>query len=226
MTPSRDVRLLPTLLLSSMTLYGFLLVWAQSDTIELTTISENQRSPISPAGFNILTGRNVTIDLPHWHSTSMMPRVITPGQDTAMNVDKSPTATANLKSATIPLPTAPTSKTRGARQPSAITEAKNCTPGTDIGTTGSASIIPRAIKSTRAATNSRGGVIIHIHSLLYMTLHRTAGRVSIKVKLQSSAPKDEAIKVFLQKLPDVTVTLGPQRTPMSCLKNESSSLFG
>ncbi|KAM4028709.1 uncharacterized protein ACNLHF_024011 isoform 1-T1 [Anomaloglossus baeobatrachus] len=216
MTPSRDVRLLPTLLLSSMTLYGFLLVWAQSDTIELTTISENQRSPISPAGFNILTGRNVTIDLPHWHSTSMMPRVITPGQDTAMNVDKSPTATANLKSATIPLPTAPTSKTRGARQPSAITEAKNCTPGTDIGTTGSASIIPRAIKSTRAATNSRG-------------------RVSIKVKLQSSAPKDEAIKVFLQKacdffqclqLPDVTVTLGPQRTPMSCLKNESSSLFG
>ncbi|XP_073532908.1 uncharacterized protein [Phyllobates terribilis] len=214
MTQRRDVTLLPMLLLASMTLYGFLLVWAQSDTIELTTTSGSQGSPMSPAGFNIATGGNVSIDLPHWHSTSMVPMVTTPAPDTALNMDNAPTAAANLNSATIPLPTAPTTRTRGARESPAITDAKmsaakTLTPGTNIGTTDSINVIPRAIKKSRAASNS-------------------TGRVSIKVKLQSSALKDDAIKVFLEKACDffqsmqlegVTMTLGPDRTPMSCLKN-------
>ncbi|XP_069588099.1 uncharacterized protein [Ranitomeya imitator] len=208
----RDVTLLPTLLLASMTLYGFLLVWAQSDSIELTTTSGNQGSPMSPAGFNIATGGNLSIDLPHRHSTSMVP-MVTSAQDTALNMEKAPTSAANLNSATIPLPTAPTTNTGGAKDPTAITDdavsaMKTLTPG-NIGTTGSSNTIPRAIRGSRAASNS-------------------TGRVSIKVKLQTSAHKDEAIQVFLQKacdffqslhLEDVTVTLGPERTPMSGFKN-------
>ncbi|XP_077124476.1 uncharacterized protein LOC143781649 [Ranitomeya variabilis] len=209
MPQRRDVTLLPTLLLASMTLYGFLLVWAQSDTIELTTTSGNQGSAMSPAGFNIATGGNLSIDLPHRHITSMVPRVTIPAQDTALNMDKAQTSAANLNSATIPLPTALTTNTGGVKEPTAITDdAKTLTPG-NIGTTGSTNTIPRAIRGSRAASNS-------------------TGRVSIKVKLQSSAPRDEAIQVFLKKacdffqslhLEDVTVTLGPERTPMSCFKN-------
>ncbi|XP_073411155.1 uncharacterized protein [Dendrobates tinctorius] len=211
MPQGRDVTLLPTLLLSAMTLYGFLLVWAQSDTIELTTTSGNQGSPMSPAGFNIATGGNVSIDFPHRHSTSMVRVVTTPAQDTALNMDKAPTSAANLSSATIPLPTDPTTKTGGAKEPTddTVSAVKTLTPGTIVGTTGSTNTIPRAITGSRAASSS-------------------SGRVSIKVKLQSSAPKDEVIKVFLKKACDffqslhlegATLTLGPERTPMSCLKN-------
>ncbi|XP_077127078.1 uncharacterized protein LOC143782946 isoform X2 [Ranitomeya variabilis] len=209
MPQRRDVTLLPTLLVASMTLFGFLLVWAQSDTIELTTTSWNQGSPMSPAGFNIATGGNVSIDLPHRHSTSMVPMVTTSAQDTALNMDKAPTSTASLNSATIPLPTAPTTNTRSAKEPAAITDdTKTLTPG-NLGNTGSSNTIPREIAGSRAASNS-------------------SGRVSINVKLQSSAPKDETIQVFLKKacvffqslhLEDVTVTLGPGRTPISCFKN-------
>ncbi|XP_069585088.1 uncharacterized protein [Ranitomeya imitator] len=209
MPQRRDVTLLPTLLLASMTLFGFLLVWAQSDTIELTTTSGNQGSPMTPAGFNIATGGNVSIDLPHRHSTSMVPMVTNSAQDTALNIGRAPTSAAKLNSATIPLPTALTTNTGGAKEPAAITDdTKTITPG-NIGTAGSSNTIPRAITGSRAASNS-------------------SGRVSINVKLQSSAPKDEAIQVFLKKacvffqslhLEDVTVTMGPGQTPMSCFKN-------
>ncbi|XP_077127076.1 uncharacterized protein LOC143782946 isoform X1 [Ranitomeya variabilis] len=221
MPQRRDVTLLPTLLVASMTLFGFLLVWAQSDTIELTTTSWNQGSPMSPAGFNIATGGNVSIDLPHRHSTSMVPMVTTSAQDTALNMDKAPTSTASLNSATIPLPTAPTTNTRSAKEPAAITDdTKTLTPG-NLGNTGSSNTIPREIAGSRAASNSSDRVILN-------TALPNMCRVSINVKLQSSAPKDETIQVFLKKacvffqslhLEDVTVTLGPGRTPISCFKN-------
>ncbi|XP_066434823.1 uncharacterized protein [Eleutherodactylus coqui] len=201
----QDVTLLPTLLLASMTVYGFLLVWAQNDPIEFTTATGDYGHPMSPVGFNIGTGGNVSIELAPWHTTSMVPAVITPAGDATVNMDSTPTAASSLSVATIPLPTASTNNS-GARASPAVTRS----PGISPGTAGNANTIPRSIKRSRAATNS-------------------TGRVSIKVKIQSSAPKNGTLELFLQqvcelfqtlKLEDVQVTLGPERTTMLCFPSK------
>lgn len=186
MTQRRDLTL-PTLLLASLTAYGFLLVWAQNDTIELTTPIGGHGNPNSPAGFNIVTGKNVSIELAPWHSTSTVPAVTTSVHYTTGNPGVIPTAATSA--ATIPPPTAATT-----------------TGGASSQHTANVHSVPRSIKRSRAATNS-------------------TGRISIKVKIQSSAPQGEAMAIFLQKvctlfqtlqLEDVIVTLGPERTPMLC----------
>lgn len=197
MTQRRDLTL-PTLLLASLTAYGFLLVWAQNDTIELTTPIGGHGNPISPAGFNIVTGKNVSIELAPWHSTSTVPAVTTPVHYTTGNPGVIPTAATSA--ATIPPPTAAKNRS-GLSSGTAAT-----TGGASSQHTANVHSIPRSIKRSRAATNS-------------------TGRISIKVKIQSSAPQGEAMAIFLQKvctlfqtlqLEDVIVTLGPERTPMLC----------
>ncbi|XP_044149546.1 uncharacterized protein LOC122938235 [Bufo gargarizans] len=203
MNRRRDVTL-PMLLLASVTVYGFLLVWAQTDTIELTTITGDLVSPVSPPmnpAFNIVSGGNVSIELSAWPSTTMVPAVTTPGQDT--NMDSTTTAAASLNGATIPLPTAATNNSDVCGDTTTRSAARESTPQT----TGSANMVPRSMKKSRAVTNF-------------------TGHVSIKVRIQSSAPKDEAMEMFLKKaceffhtlqLEDVHVMLGPEKTPMLCL---------
>ncbi|XP_075684063.1 uncharacterized protein LOC142652299 [Rhinoderma darwinii] len=214
MNRSRDVTL-PTLLLASLTVYGFLLVWAQNDTIEFTTITEDQKSPMSPAGFHIVTGGNVSIQLAPWHSTSIMPAVTTPTQDTTVTMDSTSTS---MNGATVPFPTSATNRntsgagtatTTSTKWSSAMTHMSGTSPGTRVNDKS----MPRSIKRSRAVTNS-------------------SGRLSIRVKIQSSAPKDEAMQKFLKKaceffhktlqLEDVTVTLGPERTQMMCLGSNTN----
>ncbi|XP_040290288.1 uncharacterized protein LOC121002803 [Bufo bufo] len=201
----RDVTL-PMLLLASITVYGFLLVWAQTDTIELTTITGDLVRPMSPPlnpAFNIVTEGNVSIELSPWPSTTMVPAVTTPGQDATVNMDSTTTAATSLNGATIPLPTGATNNSDVCGDTTTRSAGRESTPQT----TGSANIVPRSIKKSRAVTNF-------------------TGHVSIKVKIQSSAPKDDAMEMFLKKaceffhtlqLEDVRVMLGPAKTPMLCL---------
>ncbi|KAM3929266.1 uncharacterized protein RB166_007075 [Leptodactylus fuscus] len=203
MTQRADVTL-PMLLLASMTAYGFLLVWAQTDPIELTT-NEDPKSPKALGGFSVLTGENVSIELEPWYSTSIVPAVTTHVRDTTADMGSTPTTYTSLWSPTIHLPTAApdqggaTTVTRGAEGSTARTDPSM----TPVTSPGNANIIPRSLKRSANYTD----------------------RVSLKVKIRSSAPKDEVTKLFLQKVcdflatlqpKDLAVTLGPEKVPMQC----------
>ncbi|XP_056378848.1 uncharacterized protein LOC130274479 [Hyla sarda] len=239
---------LPTLILASLTAYGFLLVWAQNDTIELTTMGD-------PAGFNIVSGGNISIELPSWHSTSIVPAV------TTVSTDGTPTAAASQNSATMSPPTQdtgedegsgdPDTTARGARVSPATTDANvspatsdaNVSPATSdtnvSPATSDANVSPATSDTNVSPATSDANVsptITHQPAVSAHSAPRSmkttreannfTGRVSIRVKIRSSAQENVTMEMFLNKackffqtlsLEDVTVTLGPERTPMLCL---------
>ncbi|XP_069815902.1 uncharacterized protein [Dendropsophus ebraccatus] len=201
MNQIRDLTL-PTLLLSSFTVYGFLLVWAQNDTIELSTIG-GLGSPMSPLPFNIVGGGNVSIDLSPWRSTSMEPAV------TPVSMDSTPTAAPRLTDHTKQHEGSgdPDSTAGGARIPPAASDGRVSPAVTHRPGNSNSNSVPSGMQKSRDTRDF-------------------TGRVSIKVKILSRDPQEVAAAMFLQKaceffqtlpLDDITVTLGPERTPMGCL---------